>query len=87
MLRLTLRGGEWQWCADDHFGGCPSDSTARAHLLAALLPRAIEKWVGDSRAEQVSTFDSLTPQHSWHYINKSTIPRTLEQAVCVLEGV
>ncbi len=76
-LSLQFHEGHWTWLSVNWFSVDPSPATANAHLLAALLPRAIEEWAWFRCTEAAPEFV---------YRSKTVVPRDLESAIRVLEG-
>lgn len=80
MLKMQRRNGEWQWCGTNHFGVCPSEATAHAHLLAALLPRAVNQWTWKHRSKE-----QFGPIGWFQFPLHERPPHTLESAIAILE--
>jgi len=82
-LSLQFHEGHWTWLSINWFSVDPSPATANAHLLAALLPRAIEKWWSGSRH-----IESSSSVFGWKLTRSfsSGPPRDLESAINILEG-
>lgn len=74
-LSLQFHEGHWTWLSVNWFSVEPA--TANAHLLAALLPRAIEEWAWFRCTEAAPEFV---------YRSKTVVPRDIESAIRVLEG-
>jgi len=79
-MSLQFHEGHWTWLSINWFSVDPSPATANAHLLAALLPKAIQKWWRDSSKE------SLHPCYIVLCESRDGPPSDLESAIRVLEG-
>lgn len=75
-LSLQFHEGRWTWLSVNFFTVDPCPATAQALLLAALLPKAIDKWTANGREVSTGIFVRCN----------GNPPRDLESAINILEG-